>query len=148
MSFIINLKNYVFSFFTSPSPTVSTPSPSTPPTTFPQSKLRYDNDSSATHTLPDGRKLGYAQYGLLTGRPIFYCHGLPGSRLEAAMFDDTAKEVGARIIAVERPGHGLSSPQPGRKLLDHPKDIEELATHLKIEEFGVLVRYSGFLVFV
>lgn len=143
MSFIINLKNYIVSFFTTTNPTMSAPSPSTPPTSYPQSKFRYDNNSSATLTLPDGRKLGYAQYGALTGRPIFYLHGLPGSRMEAAMFDDTASEVGARIIAVERPGHGLSSPQPGRTLLDHPKDIEELAKHLEIEQFSVLVRTTS-----
>lgn len=110
-----------------------------PDTTYPQTTFRYDTSNSATLLLPDGRKLGYAQYGLLTGKAIFYCHGLPGSRLEAAIFDDKAKEVGARIIAVERPGHGLSDPQPGRTLLDHPKDIELLAEELGVQEFGVLV---------
>ncbi|OHF04478.1 alpha/beta hydrolase [Colletotrichum orchidophilum] len=33
---------------------------------------------------------------------------------------------------------GLSTPQPGRTLLDHPKDLEHLATHLNLKEFGVL----------
>ncbi|CRK29922.1 hypothetical protein BN1708_005061 [Verticillium longisporum] len=32
-------------------------------------------DTSDTLTLPDGRQLGFAQYGLLTGKPVFYCHG-------------------------------------------------------------------------
>ena len=34
-------------------------------------------------TLPDGRQLGYAEYGNPEGKPIFYFHGFPGSRLEA-----------------------------------------------------------------
>jgi hypothetical protein len=102
--------------------------------------FRTDNDSSETLTLPDGRKLGYAQYGSLTGRPIIYQHGLPGSRLEAAGFNDLGLELGARIIALDRPGMGWSSPKPGRTLLDHPKDVESLADHLKLDRYSVLVR--------
>ena len=102
---------------------------------------RPDIDSSATLTLPDGRKLGYAQYGSLIGRPIFYHHGLPGSRIEAAVFDDMAVDPPARIIAVDRTGYGWSSPHPGRTLLDHAKDIDFLANHLALDSYGVLVRY-------
>ncbi|QDS71237.1 hypothetical protein FKW77_000070 [Venturia effusa] len=104
---------------------------------------RYDTDSSATHTLPDGRQLGYAQYGLLTGKSIFYMHGLPGSRLEAAIFDDVAKAMGARMIAVERPGCGLSDPCPGWTLRRFPRDIESLAGSLGVQSFGVLGLSGG-----
>ncbi len=104
-----------------------------------QYQYRIDDDSSATLLLPDGRKLGYAQYGLLTGqRTMFYCHGWPGSRLEAAMFDAIALRLELRIIAVERPGFGWSSPHPDRTLLDHAKDIESLANHLDLKSYGVL----------
>lgn len=93
-------------------------------------------------TLPDGRKLGYAQYGSPTGKPIFYLHGFPGSRLEAALWDEQAKKLHARIISVDRPGYGWSSPQPDRTLSDHPKDVQKLAEELRVKEFGVMVWYS------
>lgn len=48
-------------------------------------------------------------------------------------------ELGARIIAVDRPGYGLSSPHPGRTILDHAKDVEYLAGFLELETYGVLV---------
>ena len=99
-----------------------------------------DNDNSDTLLLPDGRKLGYAQYGSQTGRAVFFVHGHPGSRLEGAHLHDLGLKLGARIINPERPGMGLSSPQPGRTLLDYPKDLEHLADHLKLESYGVLVR--------
>lgn len=105
----------------------------------PESRLVPEKDTSETLTLPDGRKLGYAQFGLLTGKPIFYCHGLPGSRVEGGHLHEAALATGARIIATDRPGMGLSSFQPGRTLLDHPKDLETLAAHLKLQEYGVLV---------
>ncbi|KAF6795047.1 alpha beta hydrolase fold protein [Colletotrichum sojae] len=97
-----------------------------------------EKDTTEVLTLPDGRKLGYSQYGLATGKPIFYCHGLPGSRVEAGHLHEAALETGARIIATDRPGMGLSTFQPGRTVLDHPKDLEHLATHLKINKYGVM----------
>ncbi|EGD87290.2 hypothetical protein H113_05881 [Trichophyton rubrum MR1459] len=120
--------------------TQSDPEDTTDASEAPSCRFPLDDDSSDALTLPDGRKLGYAQYGLLTGKPIFYLHGLPGARTEAACFEDLASELGARIIAIDRPGIGWSSPHAGRSLLDHPKDLEELANHLKLDIYGVLVR--------
>ncbi|KAI3329184.1 alpha/beta-hydrolase [Xylariaceae sp. AK1471] len=101
-------------------------------------RYRLDTDSSATLALPDGRILGYAQYGLLTGPAVFYLHGLPGSRMEGALFDAPAITPQARIIAVDRPGYGLSSPQPDRTILDHAKDVEYLARYLNLDSYAVV----------
>lgn len=103
-------------------------------------RYRLDNSTSATFTLPDGRQLGYAEYGSPTGRPVICLHGLPGSRIEIAALDEMAMRAGARIIGVDRPGYGWSSPHPGRTLLAHAKDVEQLAKHLELDEYGVIVR--------
>ena len=70
--------------------------------------------------LRDGRSLGYTEYGRRGGRPVFYFHGFPGSRIGWPAFDpsDSASRVKARIIAVDRPGMGLSSFKSGR---NHPR---------------------------
>ncbi|PVH91920.1 alpha/beta hydrolase fold protein [Periconia macrospinosa] len=144
MSLISHLRLYLLRAFASSTTTnnpVSAPAALTDEP--PKSRFRTDNDSSDTLTLPDGRKLGYAQYGSLMGRPIFFLHGLPGSRLEAAGFDELGLELGARIIAVDRPGIGWSSPHPGRTLLDHPKDLEHLAKHLELDHYSVLGISAG-----
>lgn len=88
--------------------------------------------------LPDGRMLGYAIYGAAQGNPLFYMHGYPGSRLEAAGMAAIAAQIGLRIIAIDRPGMGLSSFQPDRRLLDWPKDVVAIADHLSIDRFTVL----------
>lgn len=140
MSPISDLGGYLSRLFASP--TATNNPVSAPPALVdepPRPRFRTDNDSSDTITLPDGRKLGYAQYGSLTGKPIFYLHGLPGSRLEAAGFDELGLKSGARVISVDRPGIGWSSPHSGRTLLDHPKDIELLAKHLGLDKYSVLV---------
>jgi len=94
--------------------------------------------SEETIALPDGRTLGFAQFGDRQGRPVFYFHGFPGSRLEAQLGDEVARRRGIRLIAVDRPGYGCSSPQPGRHLLDWPPDVAALAEALGIERFAVL----------
>ena len=105
----------------------------------PYTHFRLDDDSSDTVTLPDSRKLGYAQYGALTGKPIIVFHGIPGSRLDGAFFHEKALKANARIISVDRPSIGWSSSHPDRKLLDHVRDVEHLADHLGLREYGVLV---------
>lgn len=43
-----------------------------------------------TMRLPDGRILSYAEYGNPNGTPVLFCHGHPGSRLQAQYLDETA----------------------------------------------------------
>jgi pimeloyl-ACP methyl ester carboxylesterase len=89
-------------------------------------------------TLGDGRRLGYAEYGDPEGKPLFYCHGYPASRLEAALLDQASREKGVRIIAADRPGCGLSDFQPNRRIVDWPNDVVDLADTLGIERFAIV----------
>lgn len=98
--------------------------------------------SISTITLSSGRRLAYAEFGRRQGRPVFYFHGFPGSRLEAASAHDAALGAGLRLIALDRPGYGGSDPQPGRTLIDWPDDIEQFADRLDVATFAV-AGYSG-----
>src|SRR5262245_1351194 len=89
-------------------------------------------------TLVDGRTIGWAEFGDPAGFPVFYFHGWPGSRFQGERFDDAGWVVGARVIAPDRPGIGLSSAQPGRRLLNWPADVAELADSLGIEQFAIV----------
>lgn len=51
---------------------------------------------------------------------------------------EAGPDLGVRIIAVDRPGYGLSDFQANRRILDWPKDIGELADSLRLERFSVL----------
>jgi pimeloyl-ACP methyl ester carboxylesterase len=92
-----------------------------------------------TATLRDGRRLGFAQFGPKNAFPVFYFHGWPGSRLEAGFFD----VPGVQLIGVDRPGYGMSDPQPNRKLADWPRDIEQLADHLRLDKFAIIGMSGG-----
>jgi len=98
------------------------------------------DNTSKTIKLKDGRLLGYAEYGAPEGKPVFYFHGFPSSRIDWLFFDTdaTAARLNARIIAVDRPGMGLSDFKRGRKILDWPDDVIELADALQVDRFAVL----------
>jgi pimeloyl-ACP methyl ester carboxylesterase len=91
-----------------------------------------------TIRLPDGRGLGYAEWGDGGGRPLLFFHGWPGSRLEARLGEEAARTKGVRLIAVDRPGMGLSDYQPGRTLADWPDDVLQLAAAMGLDRFAVL----------
>jgi len=101
--------------------------------------------SSAGQTiqLSDGRTLAYLDIGDPEGRPVFYFHGGPGSRLEGLLFDELNQQLGIRMIAPDRPGYGLSDFQEDRTYLDWPDDVSELADQLGIDRFAVLGWSSG-----
>jgi pimeloyl-ACP methyl ester carboxylesterase len=92
--------------------------------------------------LGDGRRLGYAEYGDPAGRPVLFFHGLGTSRVICPPDDGTAFRQGIRLVAVDRPGIGISDPRPGRRLLDWPGDIIQLADQLRLDRFAV-VGWSG-----
>lgn len=102
-----------------------------------------DDKTNQTLTLKDGRVLGFAEYGEANSRDtIFFFNGSGGSRREHPAIS-ILSDLGLRFIATDRPGHGLSSPQPGRKLLDWPTDIAQLADHVNAEKFYVLGWSAG-----
>ena len=88
--------------------------------------------------LPDGRRLGVAEFGAPDGEPVFYFHGFPASRLEAHLMDTLARERGARVIALDRPGYGLSDFAPRRTIPDWPDDVAACADALGVGRFSVV----------
>ncbi len=96
-----------------------------------------------TLQLPDGRTLGFAQYGSPAGNVLVYCHGYPGSRLEAATLSAHAAAAHVRVLSLDRPGFGRSSFHEGRSLLDWPHDLVALAEHLGIGRFAVMGASGG-----
>jgi pimeloyl-ACP methyl ester carboxylesterase len=93
---------------------------------------------NTTMRLRDGRTLAYTEYGTSSEKVLFYFHGGADSRLEARLLTEQAKHAGIRLIGIDRPGMGLSRFKAGRRLLDWPDDVVELADHLRIDRFAVV----------
>ncbi|HVT78287.1 MAG TPA: alpha/beta hydrolase, partial [Acidimicrobiales bacterium] len=91
--------------------------------------------TDTTLEMPDGRTLGYADYGSADGVPVLWFHGGPGSRLEPKGVSAEAAALGLRLIGLDRPGYGLSTPRPGRTIASVVPDALAVADALGVEQF-------------
>lgn len=103
-----------------------------------------------TFTLPDGRQLGYCVYGQPDSRPCLYFHGTPSSRLEPqllAVYDIDLNlllyKANLYLIAVDRPGMGLSTFNPRGDFLSFASDVQQLLKHLQVSRCPVLTWSGG-----
>ena len=78
----------------------------------------------------DGRRLGFAEFGSPHGPAIIWMHGTPGARrqipVEARAYAD---REGLRIIGVDRPGIGSSTPHVYESVLDWTEDPRDGGGH-------------------
>jgi len=93
--------------------------------------------------LESGRRIGYLEWGDPAGAPLVYFHGTPGSRLTGRWLHDAARDAAVRVIVLERPGYGLSDPQPGRSMLDWASDVAAAAATLGLDRFAVAGQSGG-----
>jgi pimeloyl-ACP methyl ester carboxylesterase len=92
----------------------------------------------------DGRRqLAARESGDPGGRPVFYLHGTPGSRVGPVPRGRVLYELGVRLISFDRPGYGRSDRQQARQVSDVASDVRAIAEELKIERFAVLGRSGG-----
>ena len=100
-------------------------------------------DSYRTFKLKDGRQLCYTELGNPDSKPLFHFHGWPGSCLEAKFGEILIPLSDVRIISINRPGIGLSDRKEGRKLLEWPDDVVELADYLDLDNFSIIGMSAG-----
>ncbi len=91
----------------------------------------------------DDRRLSFAEYGSTRGSAIVWMHGTPGARrqipLEARSY---AEQNGLRVVGIDRPGIGSSTPHLYPNVLDWTRDLEILLDTLGIDTLR-LIGLSG-----
>ncbi|MBS9532748.1 alpha/beta hydrolase [Mycobacterium sp. M1] len=92
----------------------------------------------------ENRRLGFAEFGAPQGRPMFWLHGTPGARrqipLEARVF---AERENIRLIGVDRPGIGSSTPHDYGCILDFADDVRTIADTLGVDDMAVIGLSGG-----
>ena len=88
-------------------------------------------------TTADGRTLACLEAGDPQGPLVLHNHGGPSSRLEAALFAEAARRHRLRLVCVDRPGIGKSSPQDSRSYSGWADDLTTIADALGHHQFGV-----------
>jgi pimeloyl-ACP methyl ester carboxylesterase len=91
----------------------------------------------------DGRQIGFATFGDPEGVPLFYFHGLGSSRLEGALAHAVGLQRNVRLVALDRPGHGLSDTRRGHRITDIADDVAAVADELGLAQFGLVSVSTG-----
>ena len=90
-----------------------------------------------------GRRIGFAEFGTPSGRAVIWLHGTPGARrqipVEARRY---AVEHDLRIVGIDRPGIGSSTPHVYRNMAEFPADLEAVADEIGLDEL-VVIGLSG-----
>jgi len=94
--------------------------------------------------LGDGRAVGYAEFGDLTGKPVIHLHGAPSSRFEANNPDlvGIAERLHIRFIVPDRPGIGLSD-WKSYTIASYPDLLVQFADKLGLDRFPLMGWSSG-----
>lgn len=87
--------------------------------------------------LPDGRQAQYWRGGDPDGPVVFFLHGCPDTRHAAYCGDVAARRTGVRLVAVNRPGYGLST-EDASSHLSVADDVAAVADLLRVGRYGVL----------
>ena len=94
--------------------------------------------------IDNDRQIGFAEFGDPQGRAVFWLHGTPGARRqipdEARVY---AEQHHIRLIGVDRPGIGSSTPHQYDAVLDFAHDLRVIADVLGIERFAVIGLSGG-----
>ncbi len=91
---------------------------------------------------PDGRRLGVASIGPVTGRTVVLHHGTPGTASLVRFFSDVAEAFNLFVVGVSRPGYGASTRRAGRVVGSVVEDV-----HVALDALGrdryLAVGWSG-----
>ena len=90
-----------------------------------------------------GRRLGFAEFGPPDGKAVVWLHGTPGGRRQIpAEARSYAEAHGLRIVGIDRPGIGSSTPHLYGSMADFPADLEVLADGIGLDDM-VVIGLSG-----
>src|SRR4051812_38476539 len=120
------------------------------PNLFPKKSKTASHMTNYTFRLPDARDLSYCLYGPGDGQPVLYFHGTPSSRLEPALLNAFGMDIEVllakykiQLIAIDRPGMGLSTFNPAGDFISFARDVNLLLQDLKITSCKVLCWSGG-----
>ena len=94
------------------------------------------------YALGNGSKIAWAEYGDPSGSPVLLLHGLVGSILSEGM-EEQLQELPLRVIAIARPGYGLSDYFHMECVADWGQQLEAFLNFLGLYTFDIYAISAG-----
>jgi len=90
------------------------------------------------------RRLGFAEFGPADGKPLVWLHGTPGARRQIPQEARVlAEKVGIRLIGLDRPGIGSSTPHRYPSFRAFADDLDLVADCLGLHRMMVIGMSGG-----
>jgi pimeloyl-ACP methyl ester carboxylesterase len=108
-------------------------------------KLPWEQDGTQETAVAHLMTAASGQRGLLvdsfgdpSGMPVFLMHHTPGCHTDPRPRAIVLYQLGIHLITYSRPGYSGSSRHIGRTIADAALDVQDIADHLGIDQFGVV----------
>jgi len=92
----------------------------------------------------EDRQISFAEFGAPQGRPVLWLHGTPGARrqipTEARLYSE---HHNIRLIGIDRPGIGSSTPHRYENILAFADDLRTVADTLGVDKVAVIGLSGG-----
>ena len=92
----------------------------------------------------EDREISFAEFGAPQGRAVFWLHGTPGARrqipTEARVY---AEHHNIRLIGIDRPGIGSSTPHRYKNIAAFADDLRIIADTLGVDKMAVIGLSGG-----
>src|SRR5262245_51120795 len=92
--------------------------------------------------LEDGRKIEVRTAGPEDGEVLLFHHGTPGAGLPFRPWVESAAARGLRTVMYSRPGYGMSTADPGRRVVDAASDATAVLDAVDATSFRT-IGWSG-----
>jgi pimeloyl-ACP methyl ester carboxylesterase len=89
-----------------------------------------------------GRTIAFSDSGPAHGMPVVMCHGLPGAHVQIPDHH-VLHTYNVRMLIIDRPGFGMSDPQPGRSVQSWHEDLNVVLDYLGIAQCMLLPFSAG-----
>lgn len=93
--------------------------------------------------MPKGRRIAYRDYGNRDGQPVLMLRSSLASSLIRPQELEAVKKYGIRLVVVERPGCGQSTPDPDMTYASFACDMERLMDALNLKRVALTANSSS-----
>ncbi len=107
------------------------------------SKVDFIAHDKLVMDLGNNQKVSYSVYGKKEGKPILFCHGVNGTRVQSSRFTEEAYKLGVLIITPDRPGYGETTSVGDRSYLEWAEDMYRFLKNMNVEKIGILGLSAG-----
>jgi pimeloyl-ACP methyl ester carboxylesterase len=95
------------------------------------------SDGVDAYVLAGARRVDYCLYNHGANQRALFQYGTPGTRWLSSQLIGAARAAGFELLVIDRPGYGMTSRRPGRRVVDVVADVHPVVEAVGWDRFAV-----------